>query len=50
LEKHHVAVQKFIVADKVADANNLSQKLSKFEIWLPEEKECLTLASKEEFT
>ena len=28
LEKHNVAVQKFIVADKVSDADNLGKKLS----------------------
>lgn len=30
LEKHNVAVQKFIVADNISDANELRSKLSKF--------------------
>ena len=29
LEKHNVAVQRFIVADKIGDASDLSNKLSK---------------------
>jgi len=34
LEKHNVAVQKFIVADKIGDVSDLSNKLSKLKIML----------------